>query len=222
MIFFLTQSPASADALFDAPKKSKDDTEVASTIADGAEGGGSPASDVNAPTVAAAAEAAANGYGIAAVLPNLQLIARVAGMGSKNKQGQAQKDVASALDWVDGFDCRYCSDIEAARQHHEQASSSSSKSARPRDERTVPELLVAYFHWLNRLLDHAGEFTVSLRLGCLLRGCRSLWANGKAWRLSVEDPFEAYDSHRPKDLGQVNHSYQLPILDRHTQALLCN
>ena len=169
---------------------------------------------MNAPAVAAAAEAAANGNGTAAVLPNLQLLARVAGV------GQAQQDVAGALDWVDGFDCCYCSDIEAARKHHEQASSS--KAPRPCDERTVPELLVAYFHWLNRLLDHAGEFTVSLRLGCLLRGCRSLWANGKAWRLSVEDPFEAYDSHRPKDLGQVNHSYQLPILDRHTQALLCN
>ena len=190
VIFFLTHSSASADALFDTPKKSQ--------------GAPPSSSDVNAPVVAAAAEAATVGLGTASVLPNLQLLARVAGVGKKN-EGAQQGDVAGALDWVEGFDCRYCSDITAAREHHEQVSSSSSLSSqpRPRDERTVPELLVAYFHWLNRLLDNAGDFTVSLRLGCLLRGRRSLWANGKAWRLSVEDPFESHDCHRPHDLGQV-------------------
>jgi hypothetical protein len=35
---------------------------------------------------------------------------------------------------------------------------------------------------------------VSLRLGKLLGNRRTIWTNGKQWRLSVEDPFEAYDS----------------------------
>jgi hypothetical protein len=187
VVFFLTHAASDAAALWQAPP-----LDAAASTAAG---------DGDAAAVAAAAAQAAAAAGPAAVLPNLQLVAR-AGVGSSPAGGGS----GGAFDWVDEFDCRYCSDLAAARAHHEQVGGpglSGPRPPRPKDERSVPELLLAYFAWLATLLDRAGEVTVSLRLGCLLRGRRRLWANGKAWRLSVEDPFEGHDCHKPHDLGQV-------------------
>ena len=54
---------------------------------------------------------------------------------------------------------------------------------------------------------------MSLRLGRLLPNKRSLWRGTKTWRLSVEDPFEAFDSAKPHDLAQVTVPHSLPDSD---------
>lgn len=110
------------------------------------------------------------------ILPNLQLV----------------PDLTSVL--VDGLETKFEPNLERARQ---------TGSKLPVDSRLQPELLAGYFKWLSWLLNNAAHWCVSIRLGKLLGDKHLKWHNGKRWRLSVEDPFETIESHRPHDLGQV-------------------
>jgi len=120
---------------------------------------------------------------IAPVLPNLQIIDRE----------RREREASTSTDGiVAGLDCRFCQDAEFAREWL--LAGPSGGRRKTRDPRSTPVLLSSYFRWLSWLLKNASQWCVSLRLGRLLGGRRHLWSNGKLWRLSVEDPFEAYNS----------------------------
>jgi len=96
---------------------------------------------------------------------------------------------------VEGFETKFEADVEKAR--------ALSGHLGPPDNRSVPELLIAYFEWLSWLLKNPQQWCVSLQQGRLLPNKHLLWRNIKRWRLCVEDPFETVTSPRPHDLGQV-------------------
>ena len=137
---------------------------------------------------------------IAPVLPNLQIIDRE----------RREREASTSTDGiVAGLDCRFCQDAEFAREWL--LAGPSGGRRKTRDPRSTPVLLSSYFRWLSWLLKNASQWCVSLRLGRLLGGRRHLWSNGKLWRLSVEDPFEAYNS-----LVRVHMSLARVFICRHS------
>jgi len=68
------------------------------------------------------------------------------------------------------------------------------------DHRSLPELVCGYLKWLSWWIQFGKSMCVSVRLGKLIPK-HNLWKSSKQWRVSIEDPFECYDSIRPHDLG---------------------